>query len=118
MPTIANTSASGPRTLSGFTNGLQPQTEPLTDLRKRWIDACLNFDEQSAESTLTQAFALFPAELVCLSVLQQGLAEIGQGWYDGRITCTKSILHRRSPRDGWKRCSHRRRHPAALAGSW
>ncbi len=55
-------------------------------LRQQWVTACLQFDEQSAEDALSQAFSLFPVETVCLSVLQAGLAEIGAGWHRGKIT--------------------------------
>ncbi len=70
---------------------MQPSVEAIPasyaeNLRERWVTACLQFDEQSAEDTLSQAFSLFPVETVCLSVLQAGLAEIGQGWHQGKIT--------------------------------
>jgi methanogenic corrinoid protein MtbC1 len=60
--------------------------ERVDDLRMAWIDACLDFDEYQAQHLLARAFALFPLETVCYEVLQQGLTEIGQGWYEGRIT--------------------------------
>jgi methanogenic corrinoid protein MtbC1 len=55
-------------------------------MRQDWVNACLSFDEHRAEQLLTQAFALFPAEIVCLDLIQKGLAEIGDGWYRGRVT--------------------------------
>ena len=55
-------------------------------LRRAWVAACLAFDEQQAEQLLAQAFALFPAEIVCLELIQRGLAEIGAGWYRGGVT--------------------------------
>lgn len=60
--------------------------ERVDDLREAWIDACLDFDEYQAQHLLARAFALFPLETVCYEVLQQGLTEIGQGWYEGKIT--------------------------------
>ncbi len=62
------------------------QADTIEGWRQRWIDACLAFEEPAAEQTLNQAFALFSPERVCLDVLQAGLAEIGQGWYEGRVT--------------------------------
>lgn len=59
---------------------------PIAELRQRWIAACLAFDEPRAQRVLDQAFALYAAESVCFEVLQKGLAEIGQGWYEGNIT--------------------------------
>lgn len=57
-----------------------PQTT-IDSLRAQWIQACLEFSESAAEETLNQAFSMFPAELVCRDVLQQGLSEIGERWY-------------------------------------
>jgi DNA-binding transcriptional MerR regulator len=58
----------------------------VASMREAWIDACLNFDELRAEQLLAQAFALFPAETVCLDLIQKGLREIGLGWYEGKVT--------------------------------
>lgn len=58
----------------------------VVELRREWLHACLQFDEQRAEHTLSQAFALFSTETVCTHVLQRGLADIGEGWHSGRIT--------------------------------
>jgi len=55
-------------------------------MREAWINACLNFDELLAEQLLAQAFAFFPAEVVCLDLIQKGLHEIGAGWYEGKVT--------------------------------
>ncbi len=60
--------------------------ERVDDLRQAWVDACLAFDEYQAQHLLARAFAVFPLETVCYQILQQGLTEIGQGWYEGRIT--------------------------------
>ncbi len=60
--------------------------DTVAGLRQSWINACLNFDEYAAEQLLSQAFALFPAETVCLDIIQKGLASIGDGWYRGRVT--------------------------------
>ena len=60
--------------------------DTVANLRQSWVNACLAFDEYQAEQLLSQAFALFPAETVCLDVIQKGLAEIGEGWYRGRVT--------------------------------
>jgi len=73
-------------------NGFPPQAvspendDILQALRGRWVDACLRYDEQDAEHTLSEAFALFTPEMVCLQIIQRGLATIGEGWYRGRVT--------------------------------
>lgn len=61
-------------------------SDTIAAMRREWVSACLAFDEQQAEQLLTQAFALFPAEVVCLDLVQKGLVEIGDGWYRGNVT--------------------------------
>lgn len=60
--------------------------ETIVQTRQNWIAACLNFDEQRAESILAQAFALYAPETVCIQIIQKGLSEIGAGWAEGRIS--------------------------------
>jgi DNA-binding transcriptional MerR regulator len=62
------------------------ESDTVTRLRDSWVNACMSFDEQGAEHLLSQAFALFPAEVVCLDLIQRGLASIGDGWYKGKVT--------------------------------
>lgn len=56
----------------------------LDALRAQWIDACLSFNESSAEQILNQAFSIFPVESVCIDILQKGMSEIGSLWYENR----------------------------------
>jgi DNA-binding transcriptional MerR regulator len=63
-----------------------PAGEVIAQLRQTWVAACTVFDETDAEQVLTQAFALYPAEVVCLELLQKGLYEVGERWYQGDIT--------------------------------
>lgn len=58
----------------------------LDELRLGWVGACLAFDEISAERILTQSFALYPVEIVCLEVFQKGIVDIGDLWYRGLAT--------------------------------
>lgn len=58
----------------------------VTQARDQWIEACLSFNEAEAQQVLAQAYALFPVELVSQEVLQRGLVQIGQGWYEGDVT--------------------------------
>ncbi len=58
----------------------------LDRLREQWIAVCLAFDRSAAEQILTQAFTYFPAEVVCIELLQKGVAQIGAGWYRGDVT--------------------------------
>jgi DNA-binding transcriptional MerR regulator len=63
-----------------------PAGAGIAELRHEWVAACLNFDEQRAEQIATQAFALYPPEAVTLEVLQKGIAELGERWYQGEVT--------------------------------
>ena len=63
-----------------------PTGKTMEDLRTGWIDACMNFDERTAESILSQAFALYPPETTCTELLLPALAKIGEGWYQGNTT--------------------------------
>jgi DNA-binding transcriptional MerR regulator len=63
-----------------------PAGGALADFREAWKSACLAYDERTAEQLITQAFALYPVEVVCLDLLQKGVAEVGEGWYRGEAT--------------------------------
>lgn len=63
----------------------QPDTT-LDSIRARWIRACMDFNEATAEQTLNQAFSMFPVEAVCLEVLQKGMSEIGNLWYQNHAS--------------------------------
>jgi methanogenic corrinoid protein MtbC1 len=58
----------------------------VEELRQAWVSACLAFDEGQAERILNQAFALYPPEKVCLDVLREGIAHIGEEWYAGHAS--------------------------------
>ena len=59
------------------------ESSRIDDLRAQWINACMVFDELSAENLLNQAFAIYPVETVCVNVLQASLREMGERWYKG-----------------------------------
>lgn len=63
-----------------------PAETALDTLRSHWVAACLDFNENIAEQTLNQAFAIFPIEAVCVEVLQKGMSEIGNRWYANQAT--------------------------------
>lgn len=58
----------------------------MDQLREQWIQACLSFDEKKGRDVLNQAFALYSPESVCFAILQRGLHEIGEGWFNGHVT--------------------------------
>ncbi len=73
-----------PTSAVSFAPEIEGQT--IAELRQAWVAACLAFDEREADRALTQAFALYPPEVVCMDLLREGIAQIGRGWYEGRVT--------------------------------
>jgi DNA-binding transcriptional MerR regulator len=69
----------------GEATALETDAE-LTRLREAWIQACLEYDEVGAEQQLVIALARFAPEQVCLRVIQKGLSQIGQFWYENKAT--------------------------------
>jgi DNA-binding transcriptional MerR regulator len=59
--------------------------ESVSELRRNWVEACLEFNESAAEQILSQAFAVYPVETVVLEILRAGVAEIGNGWFRGDV---------------------------------
>lgn len=82
-PLVAASPVSGFASVTTLPEGIGEQ---LSDLRQAWKDACHAFDEARIDQIMTQAFSRFPVELVCLEVLQKGVAEIGMAWYEGNAT--------------------------------
>lgn len=58
----------------------------LDELCAAWVEACMRYHEQEAEQILSQAFAIAAPDVVCVEVLQKGLASIGNGWYKGGVS--------------------------------
>ena len=68
------------------TSRLRAPEGTVAELRGRWIQACLAYDEQRAEEILTQAFALYPPDAVAVQVLQRAVSQVGDAWYRGEAT--------------------------------
>ena len=75
-----------PVTLPTTFTSTPPDTTPIEHLRQSWIDSCLGYDSIKAENTLNQALSIFSLEKVCVQVIQQGLSDIGEKWYNGSAT--------------------------------
>ncbi|MBK8987082.1 MAG: MerR family transcriptional regulator [Chloroflexi bacterium] len=58
----------------------------LHSILQEWVNSCLNFDETAAERVLAQAFAMYPVKMVCLEILQKGIAQIGDLWYENKAS--------------------------------
>ncbi|HEY5731249.1 MAG TPA: B12-binding domain-containing protein [Anaerolineales bacterium] len=66
-----------------------PPTAPdstLSTLRADWVSACSDFDEVAVEQILNQAFSLFPIEAVCTELIQKGMSDIGNLWYENKLS--------------------------------
>jgi DNA-binding transcriptional MerR regulator len=57
----------------------------LGELRALWVSSCNAFDETTSARILSEAFALYAVEDVCLQLIFDGLRRIGDGWYEGQI---------------------------------
>ncbi|HWQ84349.1 MAG TPA: MerR family transcriptional regulator [Anaerolineales bacterium] len=80
LPPARIASSRSPRVESGSTITM------LDQLREEWIAACLAFDEPAAELALSQSLALAAPEVVTTEMLQKALAELGEGWYAGKVS--------------------------------
>lgn len=55
-------------------------------LTEELLAALLAFHETDAEALLTEAFALYPVEVVAEEIIAPTLTEIGELWHDGKAT--------------------------------
>ncbi len=55
-------------------------------LTEQLLQAFLEYDEATAERLLIEATSLYPAEIVCVDIIQNLLVEIGERWMRGEIT--------------------------------
>lgn len=65
---------------------VQIENDRIDNLRSRWLSACLSFDAGRAEEIINQAFAMYSVEMVCFEILQKGIYEIGQRWYEDKAS--------------------------------
>jgi methanogenic corrinoid protein MtbC1 len=64
----------------------QPSDTEIEGLRRRWLAACMAFDDPYANHILDQGFSIASPEVVCTEVILKGLQEIGMRWYSGTAT--------------------------------
>lgn len=57
----------------------------LEELKASWVSACSAFDESASARILSEAFALYAVEEVCLRLILNGMRQVGQGWYEGDV---------------------------------
>lgn len=57
-------------------------------LQQELLQALMQFDEESAEAILGEAFALYPVELVGERLIAPVLIEVGERWHRGEINVT------------------------------
>lgn len=58
----------------------------LDALRNTWLKACIDFNEPLAEQLLNQAFSLYPLEVVLSEIIQKGMRDLGEKWFNGEAT--------------------------------
>lgn len=59
---------------------------PTTALAEDLTRALLTFNSDAAERTLSEAFAMYRVEEVCLAVFAPALVEIGERWHRGEVS--------------------------------
>lgn len=58
----------------------------LDQLRQAWLEAALDFEETRADNIFSEALARFPVEVASFEILMEGLQEVGQRWFQGKIS--------------------------------
>jgi MerR family transcriptional regulator, light-induced transcriptional regulator len=61
-------------------------SKEIASLREQWVSSCMAFDRMAAEQALVSAFALYPPGVVAVQLLQAGLSQIGEMWYQGEVS--------------------------------
>ncbi len=62
------------------------QPRSFEALRNDLLHALLRFDASNADTILSEAFALYPLDNVCTSVMQPVLVAVGELWHDGNAS--------------------------------
>jgi len=65
-----------------------PQRIALGELGASLLSHCVRFDEPAAHRAISNAFAVYPVEEVCLGLFAPVLAEIGRLWSRGELSIT------------------------------
>jgi methanogenic corrinoid protein MtbC1 len=60
----------------------------FSSLHTELLHALLQYDEHTAEGVLSEAFAMYPVELVGEQLIQPVLVEIGERWHRGELSVT------------------------------
>jgi len=72
--------------LSANLDAANNESGQIDHYRNVWLKACMDFDVIGSENIVNQAVSIFPIEMVAQKVIQQGLAEIGQLWFENKAT--------------------------------
>lgn len=75
-----------PSSLVGEDGATEEQPLSFKKIQERLIDAFKSFDENEAEMTMSEAFAVHPLDNVCTKVIQPAMKTVGQMWHDGEIS--------------------------------
>jgi methanogenic corrinoid protein MtbC1 len=59
---------------------------PFVDFQKKWIAACIDFDEATAEAVTDEAFARFTPETAFTEIFIPAIREVGELWYRGEAS--------------------------------
>jgi DNA-binding transcriptional MerR regulator/methylmalonyl-CoA mutase cobalamin-binding subunit len=73
-----------PQPAAGVALDGTPRT--FASLRSEMLEALLAFDVRHAEAVLSEAFALYSVEAVCLELIEPLLIEVGDRWHAGELS--------------------------------
>lgn len=59
------------------------QSRPVAALQNDLLQVLLQFDATRSDRVLSEAFALYPLDIVCLDIIQPTLIELGAMWEEG-----------------------------------
>lgn len=57
-------------------------------LQQELLEALLNYDESGAEQVVSEAFSLYPLELIGENLITPVLVEVGERWHKGNLSVT------------------------------
>ncbi len=82
-------SADDVMTPSTTANHQRTQVRDFESLQRDLLSALLDYDEQQAEATLSEAFAMYTVEEVGENLFVPVLTDIGQRWHNGEVSITQ-----------------------------
>ena len=88
LPGINNAPLPQPLSLDAEVRAEVAQESSILQLRRRMVEAIIDFDDAAGDLALDEAFGLFSIEKACTWVIEAVLMDIGELWERGELTVT------------------------------